>query len=188
MLVRGATLALVSWAGCWLLGCGLLGCGDQATRACTTTVKPEVCDTPANLRTDGVAPVVWVTGPQLELTPEPLVDGRYLLERRALSCGADFVPPPQTLRLQSMAEISGCVLRITSIGEEGAEPQVSVATFTYAADGALKLKDACSAAATDVAPTLYGFDGITLQLPVNVEVAGADGNSRVCSGFDSYAL
>lgn len=208
MLVRGATLALVSGAGCrllgswpsaywfvggwllggWLLGCSLLGCGDESAPACTTKVTPEVCETPANLRTDGVAPVVWVADPELELLPEPLVDGRYLLLQRSLSCGSDFLPPAETLRLQSMVEVQGCVLRVTSIGEEGAEPRVSVSTFNYGAEGVLELSDACSAGPSEPVPTRYGFDGTTLQLPVSVELSGADGTSHACSGFDSYAL
>lgn len=181
MLVRGATLALVSW-------CLLWGCGGESSRACTTKVTPEVCETAGNLRTDGVAPVVWVPEPQLELTPEPLADGRYLLQQRAVNCGAEFVPPPETLRLQSMAEIRGCVLRITSISEQGSEPQVSVSTFNYAADGALELSDACSAGPSAAVPTRYGFDGTTLQLAISVELPGADGNAHTCSGFDTYLL
>jgi len=188
MLVRGATLALVSWAGCWLSGGLLSGCGDEGTRACTTNVTPEVCQTPAHLRTDGVAPVVWVSEPQLELTPEPLADGRYLLQQRAVDCGGDFVPPPETLRLQSMVEVKGCVLRVNSISEEGAEPQVSVSTFNYAAGGALELTDACSVGPSEAMPTQYGFDGTTLQLPVSVELSGADGSAHACTGVDTYEL
>jgi hypothetical protein len=182
MLVRGATLALVSWAVL------LAACNDEGARACTTKVTADVCETPANLRTDGVAPVVWVSEPELELSPEPLVDGRYLLLQRALDCGADFVTPPETLRLQSLVEVRGCVLRVTSISEEGAEPRVSVSTFNYGADGVLELTDACSAEASEAVPTRYGFDGSTLQLPVSVELPGAGGSSHACSGFDSYAL
>jgi hypothetical protein len=188
MLVRGATLALVSWAGCCLAGGWLWGCAGGRSRACTTKVTPEVCETPAQLRTDGVAPVVWVPEAELELTAQPLVDGRYWLLQRALDCGGDFVPPPETLRLQSMLEIRGCVARITTIPEEGAEPQVSVSTFNYGADGGLELTDACSAGASEAVPTRHGFDGTTLQLPISVELSGADGKPHACSGFDTYQL
>jgi hypothetical protein len=165
----------------------LAGCSDEASRACTTRVTPGVCETPANLRTDGVAPVLWVPEPQLELMPQPLADGRYLLLQRALNCGEDFSPPAQTLRLQALAEISGCVLRVTSI-EEGAAPEVSVYTFDYGADGALQLSDACSAGAGETVATRYGFDGTRLQLEVGVELPGLDGSTHACSGFDTYEL
>ena len=98
------------------------------------------------------------------------------------------MPPPQTLHLQSMAEISGCVLRVTSISEQGAEPRVSVSTFNFGADGVLEMRDACSEGRNEAVPTRYGFDGATLQLPVSIELSGADGGSHACSGFDTYAL
>jgi hypothetical protein len=182
MLVRGATLALISWAGSWLAGCG-----DPGSSACTTRVTPEVCETPANLRMAGLAQVTWVTELQPELTPAPLVDGRYLLTERTLACGQDFVPPLSPLRVQGVVEVQGCVLRLTSIAAESAEPQVSVSTFRSRTDGMLELKDACSGSGEGTA-LRYGFDGATLLLPVSLELPGADGSAHACSGFDSYVL
>ena len=200
MLARGATLALDSWGmlragvpvAAGFLAAGLVGalggCGDESSRACATTVSPEVCATPGNLRAAGTVQVMWVAEPQLELGPEPLADGRYLLTGRALSCGADFSPPAEALHVQGAVEISGCVLRATSISAEGAEPEVSVATFSYGADHTLELSDACSASPSEAMAQRYGFDGTTMQLPISVDLLGGDGNSYPCSGVDTYEL
>jgi hypothetical protein len=131
---------------------------------------------------------MWVQEPQLELTPQPLIDGRYVLTRRTLSCAGDFVPPADPQRVQGMVEVSGCVLRITFIGAQGSEPQVTVATFNDASDGMLELMDACSAGPPELMPTAYGFDGTTLQLPVSVELSGADGSAHASGGFYTYQL
>lgn len=180
MLVRGATLALVS---CVVT---LAACSEQGARACATQVAPAVCETPGSLRGAEAVPVIWGAEPQIELAPEPLSDGRYVQTGRSLGCGEAFSPPAQPPSVTGVLEVSGCVLRRAFVTAPGAAPQVTVATFDYGSDGSLALKDACSSAPAASVTARYGFDGMTLQLSVSSEETSADGTSYSCSGVDTY--
>ena len=180
MLVRGATLALISWA------VALAACSNDGARACATQVAPEVCATPGSLRGAEAVAVLWVAEPPIELSPEPLSDGRYVQTGRSLGCGEGFSPPAEPHSVTGVLEVSGCVLRRTFVTTPATEPQVSVVTFDYAPDGSLALKDACSSAPAAAVVAPYGFNGTTLQLSVSTEETGADGNAYSCSGVDTY--
>jgi hypothetical protein len=163
-------------------------CTDEGSGACATQVTPEVCETPANLR--GVEPVQQsrVTATAPELVAEPLIDGRYAQTALTLYCAEDFQPLVEGRSVQALAELSGCVMRITLVAPDLEQPQVSVLTFRYAAGGTLDWTPACSSEPAPVLGRRYGFDGTTLQLANDWEETDTNGQIQRCERIDTFEL
>jgi hypothetical protein len=157
MLSRGRAGAAVVVAAAV---CGS-ACSESRAPGCATLVSAQVCATPSNLRGAELVPDEWSREPAPELLPEPLVDGRYVLTGRHHYCSS-AQPAPEAGVLNAL-EISGCVLRETSVVPPAEGELVRAATFEYAADGTLAVTFACMGPQRASA-WLYGFDGNTLLL------------------------
>jgi hypothetical protein len=191
MPVPRAMVALVALVAL-TLGTALLGCAEaKGSGACATTVTPEVCATPANLRGAERINETWTSAAAPELVPEPLLDGRYVQTARTFYCTEQVDPPPQLSSVQGVLEISGCIMRLTVFFGADEQPLVGVRSFDYRADGTLDVRLECATERQAVSGARYGFDGSTLLLPSvpNGTLASSpDGPAYTCDAIDTWEL
>jgi hypothetical protein len=172
-----------------VLGIAVAGCSDsQGSGACAVAVTPEVCETPANLRGAERVSETWTSEPAPELVGEPLLDGRYVETARTLYCAEKYDPPPVLSSVQSVLEISGCVIRVTAFLGDAEQPLIGVRSFVYRADGTLDLHLECASEPQDILGAPYGFDGSTLRIPNSSGAHGPDGEGYDCQTIDTWEL